>query len=180
IKQAEKNKIVAIGECGLDRHYPDYNIQRQYDAFKAQIEIALEYDLALIVHTRDAGQETLRSLEEFKGQIKRGVIHCFSEDQYFADEVLKMGFVIGIGGTLTYLKNDTLRSIAKTIALEKIVLETDAPFLPPQSMRGQQNHPRQIATVAQYLADLREQSFEEIGRQTTHNAQTLFALPQKS
>lgn len=176
VREKEKNKIVAIGECGLDRHYPDYNIQRQKDAFKAQIELALENDLALIVHTRDAYEETLRSLEEFKGQISRGVIHCFSEDQAFANTVIEFGFVIGIGGTLTYPKNEALRDIVRTTALENIVLETDAPFLPLQENRGKKNHPQSINPIAHYVAQLRSISFEEVAEQTTKNAQKLFAL----
>lgn len=178
IKNKEKNKIVAIGECGLDRHYPDFDIQRQKDAFKAQIELALENDLALIVHTRDAYEETLRSLEEFKGNISRGVIHCFSEDQSFADTVIDWGFVIGLGGTITYPKNNALRSIATSVPLEKIVLETDAPFLPPQEIRGKQNHPRSINPIAHYLAELRGVSFDKVAMITSASAQKLFGLHQ--
>lgn len=176
VKNKEKNKIVAIGECGIDRHYPDYNIARQKDVFKAQIELALENDLALIVHTRDARDETLRSLEEFKGQITRGVIHCFSEDQSFADLVIEWNFVLGIGGTITYPKNNYLRDIVKKVGAENIVLETDAPFLPPQTMRGKQNHPAHINTIAHYIADLQNISFEIIAEQTYTNSKRLFNI----
>lgn len=169
-------KIVGIGECGIDRHYPDYNLQRQKDAFKAQIELALEHSLPLIVHTRDAGDETLRSLEEFKKNNLRGIIHCFSEDQSFADTAIEFGFVLGIGGPLTYPKNNALREIFKKVALEKIVLETDAPFLPIQSMRGKQNSPKFIKEVAEFLAQLREESFETIAEATTKTAQKLFSI----
>jgi len=170
------NKIVAIGECGLDRHYPDYNIQRQYDAFKAHIELALEHNKALIIHTRDAGDETLKVLEQYKNNNLRGVIHCFSEDQAFADYALMLGFVLGIGGTLTYPKNNSLRTIFKTVPLEKIILETDAPFLPPQDLRGQQNNPKNISLIAQFLADLRAEPLNLIAQKTTENAQKLFSL----
>lgn len=176
IKNKEKNKIVAIGECGLDRHYPDHNLIRQRDAFKAQIELALEHDLALIVHTRDAPDETLQSLEEFKGQIRRGVIHCFSEDQTFADQVIAWNFVLGIGGTITYPKNNYLRDIVKQIGSQHIVLETDAPFLPPQAIRGKQNHPAQIKTIANYIADLLDTPFEIVAKQTYTNSQRLFNI----
>lgn len=178
VQNKEHNKIVGIGECGLDYHYPDYNKQRQYDAFKAQIELALEHNLALVVHTRDAHDETLKSLEEFKGQISRGIIHCFSEDQSFADYTISWGFVLGIGGTLTYPKNNALREIFKNVSLEKIVLETDAPFLPPQTMRGKQNNPANIKLVAQYLAELRNESFETIANSTTQNAYKVFNITQ--
>jgi TatD DNase family protein len=169
-------KIVAIGECGLDRHYPDYNLARQKDAFKAQIEVALENSLALIVHTRDAGDETLRLLEEYKKENLRGVIHCFSEDQPFADTAIDFGFVLGIGGTITYPKNNALREVCKKVPLEKIILETDAPFLPPQSMRGKQNHPKNIALIAEFLAQLRQESFDIIAETTTKIAQSIFKL----
>lgn len=173
-----KNKIVAIGECGLDFHYPNYDIVHQRDAFKIQIEFALENDLALIVHTRDARDETLRSLEEFKGQISRGIIHCFSEDLDFAQTVIEWNFALGIGGTITYPKNNYLREVVKTVELTSIVLETDAPFLPIQEMRGKQNHPKYIATIAHYIADLRNEPFSMIAKQTTANALKIFNINQ--
>ncbi len=173
----EQNKIVGIGECGFDRHYPGYNIQRQKDAFKAQVELALEHNLPLIIHTREAADETLTALEEYKNESTfRGVIHCFSEDLSFAQQAIEWNFVIGIGGTLTYPTNDIVRTVAKTIALEKIILETDAPFLPPQVIRGQENHPKYILTIAEFLADLRNQPLKEVATQTTRNALTLFSI----
>lgn len=172
----KENKIVAIGECGLDRHYKDYNLSRQKDAFKAQIEVALEHDLAIIVHTRDAYDETLKSLDEFRGQGLRGTIHCFSEDQAFADYAIELGFVIGIGGTLTYPKNNLLRSVATTTPLEKIILETDAPFLAPQAVRGQQNHPGNIAIIAEFLANLRQETTQQIAGVTTKTALNVFRI----
>lgn len=176
LKQKEKNKIVGIGECGLDFHYPDYNIQQQKDAFKAQIELALEHALGLVVHTRQAPDETLRVLEEFKGDISNGIIHCFSEDQNFATTVIEWGFVIGIGGTITYPKNNYLRDIIKTVKLQSIVLETDAPFLPIQEMRGKQNHPQYIFNIAEYIAQLRNEPFETVANQTTNNAKQIFKI----
>ncbi len=167
-------KIVAIGECGLDRHYPDYNMMRQKDAFRAQIELALTFCLPVIVHTRDAGDETLRVLEEYIPNNIKGVIHCFSEDQSFANTVLEWGFLLGIGGPLTYPKNNALRDIFKTVPLETIVLETDAPFLPIQQMRGKQNHPKYIADIAEFLAQLRNESIETVAQITTKNATKLF------
>lgn len=176
IKKKNENKIVGIGECGLDMHYPDYNLPRQKDVFKAQIELALEHDLALIVHTRDAGDETMRALEEFKGQLKRCVIHCFSEGITFADFALEMGFVLGIGGAITYPKNNTLREVVQHVPLTSLVLETDAPFLPPQEIRGKQNNPAQIATIAAYIAQLLGISKEQVSSTTTTTAQQLFML----
>jgi len=175
-QHASKHKIVGIGEIGLDRHYPDYDLPRQKDAFRAQIELALTYNLAVVVHTRDAPDETLHVLHEYKNQISRGIIHCFSEDLDFANEVINLGFSIGIGGTITYPKNNALRHIAQTVSLDKIVLETDAPFLPPQVMRGKKNHPRTIKIIADYLAHERSEPFVHIQATTTKNALDLFQI----
>jgi TatD DNase family protein len=171
------SKIVGIGECGIDKHYPDYNLAKQRDAFKAQIELALEHDLTLIVHSRDAYDETLKILEEYKNQIKRATMHCFAYDQTFAAIVIEWGFVLGIGGTITYPKNDELRSVVQRIDIKHVVLETDAPFLPVQAMRGKQNHPQYIADIAEYIATLRGETFEYVAQETTKNALALFRLP---
>jgi len=176
VQKKEEHKIVGIGECGMDMHYPDYNLNRQRDAFKAQIELALEHNLALVVHSRDAYDETLRILEEYKNNLSHAVMHCFSYDQAFAKTVTDWDFVLGIGGTITYPKNNELRAIVASTDIKNIVLETDAPFLPPQVIRGKQNHPKEIATIAEYIAELRGESFESIAQQTTKNALKLFGL----
>jgi len=167
-------KIVGIGECGLDKHYPDYNITAQIDLFTSQIELALEYDKALVVHTRDAQDETYAVLERYKDQLKRVTIHCYSNDMQFAQEVTKWGWFLGIGGTVTYPKNNALREIVKTVGIEHIVLETDAPFLPPQVIRGKTNSPEQIATIAEYIAELTQNTVEDVAHVTTANAEKLF------
>ncbi|HTM05925.1 MAG TPA: TatD family hydrolase [Patescibacteria group bacterium] len=177
LQNKEQHKIVGIGECGLDMHYPDYNLNEQRDAFKAQIEVALEHDLALVVHSRDAYDETLRILEEYKKNLSHVVMHCFSYDQTFAKTVTDWNFLLGVGGTITYPKNNELRAVVVSTNLKNIVLETDAPFLPPQTIRGKQNHPKEIATIAHFIANLRGESFESIAQQTTENALTLFGLP---
>lgn len=178
VKRKEELRIVGIGECGLDMHYPGYDLQRQIDAFKAHIELALYHNLPLVVHTRDALEHTARVLEEYKNEDLAGIIHCFSGDQPFATFCTSIGFVLGIGGPLTYPKNDALRAIFAALPLEKIVLETDAPFLPPQEIRGKQNHPKYIATIASFLAQLRDIPFERVAQVTTKTAQSLFGLAQ--
>ncbi len=174
VRDKRVNKIVGIGECGIDRHYPNYNLSRQYDAFKAQIELALEHNLALVIHSRDAYDETLKILEEYQHDIQRGVMHCFSYDHSFANIVITWNLALGIGGTITYPKNDELRSIVSAIDLQHLVLETDAPFLPPQNIRGKQNHPKYIKEIATFIAKLRNQSFETIANQTTKTAYAIF------
>lgn len=176
IKEKEINKIVAVGECGIDLHYNVKSLQEQKDAFKAQIEIALQSDLAIIVHSRKAKDEILYVLEEYSGQINKCIIHCFSEDLEFANEVIKRGCMIGIGGAVTYPKNNLLREVAEKINLSNILLETDAPYLAPQIIRGQQNHPKNIKVIAEYLAEIRKQSFEEIAYQTSSNALKIFGI----
>jgi len=178
LKEKQKNKIVGIGECGLDYHYPDYNKQRQKDLFKAHIELSLEHDLPLVIHTRDAGTDVLEELEQFKKENIKGVFHCFSENVGFADyAVYELKFFLGIGGTVTYPNNDKLRTVVKKVGLEYILLETDAPYLPPQIARGKKNHPKYIHTIAQYLADFLKKDFKTVAQQTTDNAKNLFTLP---
>ncbi len=172
----ESNKIVGIGECGIDMHYTDYNFSRQRDAFKAQIELALEHNLALVIHSRDAYDETLHILEEYRYNLTHVVMHCFSYDQAFAHTVTQWNFMLGIGGTITYPKNNELRTVVQSINLKHIVLETDAPFLPPQTMRGKQNHPQHIKDIAENIAHIRGESFDIIAQQTTRNALSLFKL----
>lgn len=176
IKKRTLHKIVAIGEIGLDRYHPDYNLPRQKDAFRAQIECALTAQLPVVIHTRSAADETLTILDEYKKNGLRGVVHCFSEGHYFAQQVIEHGFLLGIGGTLTYPKNEELRAIVRTVDLQHIVLETDAPFLPPQSMRGKQNHPKYIRLIAEYMAELKQLSYADIAKATTANAVRLFNL----
>ncbi len=175
-----KSKIVAIGECGIDRHYPDYNLERQQDVFRAQIELALRYDLALVIHTRNAGDATLRILQEFKHPNLRGTIHCFSEDEHFAHQAIDLGFVLGIGGIITYPKNTILHETIKKVGLDHIVLETDSPYLPPQIIRGKQNSPRYIHYIANYIAELLGTDFDTVARTTTANAQRIFGLPYRT
>lgn len=171
----EKNKIVGIGECGLDFYHEGFNIQRQKDVFKAQIELALEHKLPLVIHTRNAGMGTLECLEEYKNDGLTGVFHCFSESRDFALQATQeFGFFIGIGGIITYPKNNELRALVQELTLSCILLETDAPFLPPQAIRGQKNHPREVATIARYIADMLHTNQETVAHKTTQNARALF------
>jgi len=179
IQGQKANKVVAIGECGIDLYHHKHNLSQQKDLFKAQIELSLKYQLPLTIHMRDATDEVASCLEAFRKENIRGVIHCFSGDQAFANYVFELGFLIGIGGIVTYPKNETLREVVLNSPLEKIILETDAPFLPPQVYRGKQNHPKYIADIAQYIANLTNISFEKIADQTTSNAFGLFGLDNK-
>ncbi len=178
VKSNKDHKIIGIGECGIDLHYENFNLARQQDAFKAQIELALEHNLALSIHSRDAAEETFAIIDQYyKEDNFRGIMHCYSYDDSYAQEAIKSKLVLGIGGTLTYPKNELLRTIVKNVNLSNIVLETDAPFLPPQIMRGKQNNPANIKIVAEYIAQRCNVSYEHVANTTTTTVQKLFKLP---
>ncbi|MBT3455494.1 TatD family hydrolase [bacterium] len=175
VDKKEENKIVGIGECGLDRHWPGYNLPRQIDLFKYHIDLAIENDLPLIIHCRDARDEMFKCLEEFSKNA-RGILHCFCQDIELAKEVIKMGYYLGIGGPITYPKNEQLRETIKKVGLDCLVLESDAPFLPPQIIRGKSNAPMYVQNVAQYIAELFDQPLENVANITTNNAKKIFGL----
>jgi TatD DNase family protein len=167
--------VIGIGECGIDRYHKGYDFQLQKAVFQAQIELALQHKLPLIVHSRDAVEETLECLLPYTSESSlKGIIHCYSYNLAYAQEFIKYNFVLGIGGTITYPKNNSLREVVQTIPLEKIVLETDAPFLPPQNIRGHINNPAQIKTIAGYIADLKNITLEAVALKTTTTAQQIF------
>jgi TatD DNase family protein len=170
------SKIIAIGETGLDFYHKPFDKQRQEDAFRAHIELALTYKLPLVLHVRDAADEFLKILEEYSTQGIMGVVHCFSQNESFANTVLNWGFYLGIGAYITYPKNIELRELLKKIPLNKILLETDAPFLPPQIYRGKPNHPAYIPLFAPLVGDLVGVSVDVVEEITTKNANHLFKL----
>jgi len=171
----QQNKIVGIGETGLDFYHKPFNKQRQADAFRAHIELALKKNLPLVVHMRDSADETLKVLEEYAADL-RGVNHCFCQEQYVADQLLDWGFYLGIDAPITYPKNHEFREIVKNLPLDSILLETDAPFLAPQQHRGKQNSPAYIPLFAQTIADLKDISLQEVASKTTENAESLFGI----
>ncbi|MGZ6254381.1 MAG: TatD family hydrolase [Candidatus Chromulinivorax sp.] len=177
VKNHQDHKIIGIGECGIDLHYEGYNLSRQQDAFKAQIELALQYNLGLSIHSRDAAEETFKIIDAYTKESNfRGIMHCFAYDQSYADQAIKSKLKLGIGGTVTYPKNNILRSIVSNINLEDIVLETDAPFLAPQSVRGTKNCPANIKIIAEFIAKLKNVSYETVAIQTTQNVKNLFTF----
>lgn len=177
LQQAIELKIIGIGECGIDKHYPNYDLSLQQKLFHAQIQLTLKYNQALVIHSRDADQETYQVLAEYKNEPNfRGTIHCFSSDEKYAQKYIDLGFVLGFGGTVTYPKNEKLRIVAKTVPLSKIILETDAPFLSPQAVRGTKNTPANIYLIAKFIAELRDESLEKIMETTTQNVHRVFGL----
>ena len=175
IQNKKDNKIVAIGETGLDFYHKPYDKQRQQDAFNAHIELALENDLPVVIHVRDSAKDILDVLKPYKNKLN-GVIHCFMQDKNFADKVLDWGFYLGINAPITYPKNEWFRDLIVELPLDRILLETDAPFLPPQELRGKQNLPSYIPIFAKVLADLKNIDLLELEKITTNNVKKLFGI----
>lgn len=171
-------KVVAIGETGLDfyRDRAPRDLQRQ--AFRQQIRLARKLGKPLIIHDRDAHAEITEILRDENASEVGGVIHCFSGDLAMARDCLEMGFYISFPGTLTYPKNEDLRDIARAVPIERLLVETDCPYLAPQPYRGKRNEPAFVRCTAEKLADIKGLSLEDVARITTRNAGKLFGLEQ--
>jgi TatD DNase family protein len=167
-------KIVAIGEIGLDYHYDLSPRERQREVFEAQLRFAREADLPVIVHSREAEADTLEILR--RSGVNKGVMHCFSGDMKMAEETLAMGFHISMAGPVTFKKADTLVLVAKSVPDERLLVETDAPYLAPVPYRGKRNEPAYVIATADFLAGLRGVTLEDIDRITSLNAKRLFGI----
>lgn len=168
----DDEKIVAIGEIGLDYYYGKENKAKQIEIFEYQLKLAEKYNLPVIVHSREATLDTINSLKKFK---VKGVIHCFGGSIETAKEYIKMGFYIGVGGVMTF-KNSKIDEVIKDIPLDRIILETDSPYLTPEPFRKYKNEPMYIKTIAEYLANLKSVSLQEIADITENNIKSLFFI----
>ena len=168
----KNNKFYAVGEIGLDYNYNEENSEEQKDYFIKQIDIANKYNLPIVVHTRDAMQDTFDILKSHKC---RGVIHCYSGSVEMAREFVKLGFYLGIGGVLTF-KNSKLFEVVREIDINNLLLETDSPFLSPEPFRGKQNIPSNISYVAKMIAEIKKTPYEKVIEITTQNAIKVFDL----
>lgn len=175
VRLAEADSVVAIGETGLDYHYNHGDLDWQRQRFREHIRAARESGKPLIVHTRDAREDTVAILQEEKAEEASGVIHCFTEDYDTAARCLDLGFYISFSGIVTFRNADMLRDVARRVPLERLLIETDAPYLAPVPHRGKQNQPAFVRHVAEKIAELRELPVEEIGRITSENFYRLFA-----
>ncbi len=171
---AEAKEVVAIGECGLDYYYNHSPKEDQAQILGFQLELAQKHDLPLIFHVRDAFDDFWPILDQFPGI--KGVIHSFTANIGVLGEALSRGLYVGLNGILTFTKDETQLEMAKAVPLDKIVLETDAPFLTPAPYRGTICQPKHVRTTAEFLAQLRNQEVAEIARATTSNARQLFNL----
>ena len=169
----QKRKFAAIGETGLDFYWDKTFVTQQYECFRTQIEWALEYQLPVVLHTRNAMRETIDVINEYIPRGLMGIFHCFSGTIAEAEEIIKAGFLLGIGGVLTY-KNSGLAEVIKEIDIEHLVLETDAPYLSPVPFRGKRNESSYLTYIAQKLAEVKSISLEEVAVVTSANAERLF------
>ena len=170
------NKIVAIGEIGLDYHYDDTDKEKQYDILKRQLDIAQKNNKPIIFHSRDAIRDTYNILKEYK---LRGSIHCYSGSVEMAREFIKLGYMIGVGGVVTYKNARILKEVVKDTDLSYILLETDAPYLCPEPYRGKKNNSSYIPEIAKVIAELKDTSVEEVSRITSETAEGLFDFSSK-
>lgn len=165
-----EKKVVGIGEIGLDYHYTKENKDKQIWLFEEQLKIASAFNLPVVIHSRDATMDTINTLKKYK---VKGIIHCFSGSLETANIYISMGFLLGIGGVVTF-KNSKLKDVVKEVPLESIVLETDSPYLTPVPFRGKINSSKYLEFIANFIADIKNISLEELAEITSKNASSLF------
>lgn len=166
-------RVVAIGECGLDYYHTDGLASVQQAVLRQHIDIALALDLPLIIHCRDAYDDLLTILQDYTGHV-RGTIHCYTGTPDYAKKFLALGFYVGFTGIVTFKNAANVRASVAVVPLDRLLLETDAPYLAPEPYRGQRNEPSFVRSVAEALAKLKGVSFVTLAEQTTHNAFELF------
>ena len=172
----DKRDFVAIGEIGLDFYWDKTFTHQQYEAFDIQMQWALELNRPIVIHTRNAMQETINRVKPFAQKGLKGIFHCFSGSAESAKQIIDLGFLLGIGGVITY-KNAGLPEVLENVSLEHIVLETDAPYLTPVPFRGKRNESSYLSFIITKLAEVKGISEEEVARITTLNAEMIFQHP---
>ncbi len=177
---AQDEKVIAIGESGLDYFHYDGDTDRQRQRFRQHIQVANQVGKPVIVHTRNATEDTLTILEEENAVDCGGIIHCFTESAAFAEQAMAMGLLISISGIITFKNADQLRDIAKTIPDDFLLIETDSPYLAPVPYRGKQNQPAYVRQVAETLAEIRGTTVEHIAAVTRENFYRLFPTAGKA
>jgi TatD DNase family protein len=172
----KKEKFYAIGEMGIDLYWDQTFFAEQQEAFRIQVKLALEYNLPVVIHSRNSFDEIFRLLDEVYKPGLKGVFHCFTGNAEQAEHITGMGFMLGLGGVLTY-KNSGLAEVVEKIPIEHLLLETDAPFLAPSPHRGKRNESAFLVEVAKKLAEIKGIKVEEVAEITTRNALELFKIP---
>jgi len=172
-QQLQQRSFAAVGEIGLDFYWDKTFTNQQYEAFEQQMQWALEKQLPIVIHTRNAMQETINAVKLFANKGVKGIFHCFSGSYESAKQIIDLGFLLGIGGVITY-KNAGLPEVIAKIGLEHLVLETDAPYLTPVPFRGKRNESSYLKYIVAKVAEAKQCSVEEVATITTANAQRLF------
>jgi TatD DNase family protein len=170
-----EKSMVAVGETGIDLYWDKSHYKEQVESFQTHIEWALEFNLPIVIHSRNSVNEIMDVLEGYRGKGLTGVMHCFPGNAKEADWFTDFGFLLGIGGVVTY-KNSMMARVVEHVGLNHIILETDAPYLTPVPHRGKRNQPVYIPVIAQKIAELKNTSIETVAEQTTGNACKLFNL----
>ena len=171
----ENSKIVAVGEIGLDYYWEKENKEIQKLAFIEQIKIANKYDLPIVIHTREAVMDTLEILKENPVN-KKGIFHCCPLNRELVKEALKLGFYISFAGPITFKNSKNANEIIKMVPNDKMLIETDSPYLSPEPLRGRRNDPRNVKYIAQKIADVKNMTIEEVAKQTYENAEKIYFL----
>src|SRR5690606_2787449 len=174
LERAQHPKVIAIGETGLDYHYQSEPLDWPRDRFRVHIQAANESRLPLIIHTRSAVDDTIRIMEEERAHVAGGVMHCFTESWAMAEAALDMEFYISISGIVTFKNAQQVQEVAAKVPLDRLLIETDSPYLAPVPFRGKKNDPSNVIYVAEKIAELRQVSVAAIAEQTTRNFYQLF------
>lgn len=173
---SQNKRVIAIGETGLDYHYAPETKELQLDSFKKHIHVAKALNKPLIIHTREAQQDTLSILRDEGAEEVGGILHCFTETWEMAEQAIDLGFYISFSGIVTFKNAAALREVAALVPDDKLLIETDAPYLAPVPHRGKENQPAYVVEVAKHIASIRGQSVEEIAKLSTDNFNRLFNL----
>jgi TatD DNase family protein len=173
-------RVIAWGEIGLDYHYDNSPREVQREVFRRQLQLSRDMGLPVIIHTREAEEDTIEILKSgWTASGQPGIMHCFSGSLKLAESAIELGFMISFAGILTFKKADDLREVARRVPLDRLLIETDSPYLSPIPFRGQRNEPAHVVEVARYLAGMHSIDIEEIGAITTKNFARLFGLELK-
>ena len=176
VELANRPKVVAFGETGLDYHYNDTGLDHMREQFRIHIQAAHELNKPIVIHSRAAQKDTLDIMQEERARDVGGVMHCFTESLEMAKQALDMGFYISLSGIVTFKNAHNVHEVAAYVPLDRLLVETDAPYLTPVPFRGKPNQPSYVRFVAEKIADIKQVPLEVVAEQTTQNAMRLFAL----
>lgn len=174
VEWGQDRKVVALGETGLDYHYAEQTKELQQESFALHLEAGTRAGLPVIVHTREAREDTLDLIRNHGSEEHAGVLHCFTENWDMARRAMDMNYYISLSGIVTFRNAEALREVARQVPLDRLLVETDSPYLAPVPYRGKSNQPQYVREVAEYVADVKNISFEQLAEQTTENFYRLF------